>query len=215
MLDQVQNFRDLANEEFDTRTLSAECRRSGGGERKYEDFLIVDVDSHHYETEAFKEIAEYIDDPVLRHESKLPGHVARRHRVGERLLPGDRRPHHALSAAPEREGAGNAAPRHHADGALDGCAWASTSRSCSRRRCSTSSNCPRIEVEVALARAYNRWLCDKHPGAGAAHQVDALPAVPRSGGLLQDGRGVRRPQGRHRLHGHVDALQARTTTTPT
>ena len=31
-----------------------------------EDYLIVDVDSHHYELESFHEILEYMDDPVLR-----------------------------------------------------------------------------------------------------------------------------------------------------
>ena len=48
----------------------------------------------------------------------------------------------------------------------------------------------------------------QHPRQGSAHQVDALSAVQRSRGDLQDGRGVRRPQGRHRLHGDVDALPA-------
>ncbi len=69
------------------------------------------------------------------------------------------------------------------------------------------ATCPRVEVEVALAQAYNRWLCDKILGGRAALQVDALSAVQRSGGLLQDRRGIRRPQGRHRLHGDGDALQ--------
>ena len=67
-----QDFRDLASEEFDTRTLLRNAAEQAIV-RKYEDFLIVDTDSHHYETEAFKEIAEYIDDPVLRHEAKYQG----------------------------------------------------------------------------------------------------------------------------------------------
>ena len=67
-----QDFRDLASEEFDTRTLLRNAAEQSIV-RKYEDFLIVDTDSHHYETEAFKEIAEYIEDPVLRHEAKYQG----------------------------------------------------------------------------------------------------------------------------------------------
>jgi predicted TIM-barrel fold metal-dependent hydrolase len=41
--------------------------------RRYEDFLIVDVDSHHYENEAWPEIVEYITDPVLRHDAGHQG----------------------------------------------------------------------------------------------------------------------------------------------
>src|ERR1700750_1900541 len=35
-------------------------------ERNYQDFLIVDVDSHHYENESYKEVFSYIDNPVIR-----------------------------------------------------------------------------------------------------------------------------------------------------
>src|SRR5207302_843132 len=34
--------------------------------RNYQDFLIVDVDSHHYENESYKEVFSYIDNPVIR-----------------------------------------------------------------------------------------------------------------------------------------------------
>src|ERR1700747_536590 len=37
-----------------------------GHERNYQDFLIVDVDSHHYENESYKEVFSYIDNPVIR-----------------------------------------------------------------------------------------------------------------------------------------------------
>ena len=52
--------------EFDTRKLLAHAARQAR-ERNYQDLLIVDVDSHHYETESMREILEYIEDPVLRH----------------------------------------------------------------------------------------------------------------------------------------------------
>src|SRR3984885_15926174 len=35
-------------------------------DRRYEDFMIIDVDSHHYETGSYKEIFQYIEDPVMR-----------------------------------------------------------------------------------------------------------------------------------------------------
>ena len=38
----------------------------GDPKRGYERFPIVDVDSHHYESESMMEILDYLDDPVLR-----------------------------------------------------------------------------------------------------------------------------------------------------
>ena len=58
-------FRDPSVEEFDTRTLLQQAERQAR-QRRYEDFLIVDVDAHHYESESFAQILEYIEDPVLR-----------------------------------------------------------------------------------------------------------------------------------------------------
>src|SRR5882724_2065425 len=37
--------------------------------RNYQDFLIVDVDSHHYENEHYKEVYSYIESPVMKHEA--------------------------------------------------------------------------------------------------------------------------------------------------
>ena len=42
------NFRDLSVEAFDTRTLLAHASQQAL-QRRYEDFLIVDVDGHHWE----------------------------------------------------------------------------------------------------------------------------------------------------------------------
>src|SRR4051812_48845469 len=61
--------RDPSLEEFDTRTLLTNAVRQAD-ERRYDDFMIVDVDAHHYETDSFAEIAEYIEDPVLRAATK-------------------------------------------------------------------------------------------------------------------------------------------------
>src|SRR5260221_12871195 len=45
--------------------------------RNYQDFLIVDVDSHHYENESYKDLFQYIDNPVIRRaaieSTKRPG----------------------------------------------------------------------------------------------------------------------------------------------
>src|SRR5262245_58402808 len=57
--------RDPNQEQFDTRRLLAHAQQQAE-DRKYEDFMIVDVDAHHYETGSYKEIFGYIEDPVLR-----------------------------------------------------------------------------------------------------------------------------------------------------
>ncbi len=57
--------RDPNQDKFDTRGLLAHAAEQAE-DRRYEDFMIVDVDSHHYETGSFKEIFEYIEDPVMR-----------------------------------------------------------------------------------------------------------------------------------------------------
>ena len=72
MNEQIKSVRDLASEEFDTRTLLRNAVDQAI-ERHYEDIFIVDVDSHHYETESFKEITQYMDNPVMRQEALYQG----------------------------------------------------------------------------------------------------------------------------------------------
>src|ERR1700693_5996375 len=47
-------------------TTSLEHATQQAHERHYQDFLIVDVDSHHYENESYKEVFQYIESPVIR-----------------------------------------------------------------------------------------------------------------------------------------------------
>ena len=54
--------------EFDTHTLLAHAAQQSR-ERKYQDYFICDVDSHHYENESFGAVAKYIEDPVLRQQA--------------------------------------------------------------------------------------------------------------------------------------------------
>jgi len=61
----VPNLRDPAIEEFDTRTLLKNAAEQAQ-KRHYEDFLIVDTDAHHYETESFSQIVEYMESPAIR-----------------------------------------------------------------------------------------------------------------------------------------------------
>src|SRR6202790_4096478 len=56
-------------------TTSLEHATQQAHARNYQDFLIVDVDSHHYENESYKEVFQYIDSPVIRREALI--HIER------------------------------------------------------------------------------------------------------------------------------------------
>jgi predicted TIM-barrel fold metal-dependent hydrolase len=156
-------MRDPAAEEFDTSTLLRLAHEQARS-RNYKDFLIVDVDAHHYETEHFAEIAQYIEDPVLRHQaqggnrkgqsasvpSMFPGQVGNQDLSGRinryRRRPEERTP-----------------PGEHRDLSLTR-RWMDA--------IGTDMVClfptpmlylglhPQVDVEVGLARAYNRWLIE-------------------------------------------------------
>ena len=154
-----RDFRDLASDEFDTGTLLRNAAEQAIV-RKYEDFLIVDVDSHHYETEAFPEIADYIEDPVLRHEAKYqgssrPGIITEGgsyQEIGGRVT---RYPGRKLEKVPTTKHRDLTLMERWMDPmGVDMAVMFPTP-------ILNLAVCPRVETQVALARAYNRWLCDK------------------------------------------------------
>ena len=57
--------RDLRFDQFSV-TKHLEHASAQAHQRKYQDFLIVDVDSHHYENESYKDLFGYIENPVIR-----------------------------------------------------------------------------------------------------------------------------------------------------
>jgi predicted TIM-barrel fold metal-dependent hydrolase len=159
----LSDFRRMAVEEFDTTKLLAHAARQAR-ERGYERFPIVDVDSHHYESESLDQILEFMDDPVLQ---QLAMSASRGNAKGVGVLPGGvgyqdmggrvtRYPLRHLEKGEEHE--------HHRDITLT-------------RRWMDAMGVdvavlfptpmlqlglhPQVEVEVALARAYNRWLTEK------------------------------------------------------
>jgi predicted TIM-barrel fold metal-dependent hydrolase len=81
----TSDFKGMAVEEFDTRTLLSHAAQQAR-ERNYEKLFIVDVDSHHYETESLRDIVEYFDSPVLRQQAKAT--IGRRASGGGGLIPG-------------------------------------------------------------------------------------------------------------------------------
>src|SRR4029434_5282896 len=63
-----EEVRNLNYNEF-TDTTSLEHASQQARQRNYQDFLIVDVDSHHYENEHYKEVYGYIESPVIKMEA--------------------------------------------------------------------------------------------------------------------------------------------------
>ncbi len=164
------NLRDHSLEEFDTPTLLAHAAEQAA-KRKYEDFCIVDVDSHHYETESFQQILEYIEDPVMRHQAKVQG-------VREGGITSPRGSYQEMAGRVTRYRG-----RHKektpagvnrdisltkrwmdAFGVDQTCLFPTPMLSLGLT--------PRAEVEVALSRAYNRWLID--------HVISAEPRIKAS-----------------------------------
>ena len=61
----LSNHRRMSVDEFDTRIVLSHAAKQAH-ERGYQNFPIIDVDSHHFESESFAEIVKYIEDPVIR-----------------------------------------------------------------------------------------------------------------------------------------------------
>ncbi len=151
--------RDPSQQPFDTRTLLANAEQQAI-DRCYEDFMIIDVDSHHYETNSYKEIFDYIDDPVMRDQFKyskgqtlhprstggyqeMAGRITRyQHRATEQVPPG----------APHRD-IGLTRKWMDAIGVDVACIFPTPMLGLGLN--------PVVEVEVQYARAYNRWLTEK------------------------------------------------------
>ena len=158
----LSDFRRMEVEEFDTSKLLAHAAQQAT-ERGYKNFPIVDVDSHHYESESIDEILEYMDDPVLQQLARSARQASAKS-VG--MLPagvgyqdmGGRVMRYAVRGMEKTE------PGVHRDIALT-------------RRWMDAIGIdvavmfptpmlqlglhPQVEVEVALARAYNRWLTER------------------------------------------------------
>jgi len=158
----LSDFRRMAVEEFDTSKLLAHAGKQAV-ERGYQNFPIVDVDSHHYELESFNEILEYMEDPVLQQLAMSASQTGMR---GTGMLSGGvgyqdmggRVTRYALRKIEKAQG------DKHRDITLT-------------RRWMDAMGVdvavlfpspmlqlglhPQVEVEVALGRAYNRWLTER------------------------------------------------------
>src|ERR1700716_4405284 len=89
--------RDLRFDQFSV-TKHLEHASEQARKRRYQDFLIVDVDSHHYENESYKDLFGYIENPVIRRaaieSTKRPGRSSMMNsQVGYQDIGGGTHPH--------------------------------------------------------------------------------------------------------------------------
>ena len=73
--------------------------------RKYEDVFIVDVDAHHYESDSYDEILEFIDESDPPQRDPPSGLGPQRRDVARRHLPEHGRPHRPPDRPRRREAA--------------------------------------------------------------------------------------------------------------
>jgi uncharacterized protein len=130
--------------------------------RKYREFVIVDVDSHHYENENYREVFKYIESPVIRRAAlesaerpgrsnllngqvgyqDIGGRITRqRGRAREKTEPGEQRDIVMTKRWMDSMGVDYA------------CLFPTPMLFLGLH--------PQPEIEVALAQGYNRWLCEQ------------------------------------------------------
>ncbi len=150
--------RDPAKQKFDTRRLLANAEQQSI-DRRYEDFMIVDVDAHHYETGSYSEIFDYIDDPVMRDQFKFskgqtlhPRSTGGYQEMAGRITRYAHRATEQAADAPHRD-IGLTRKWMDAMGIDVACVFPTPMLGLGLN--------PIVEVEVQYARAYNRWLTEK------------------------------------------------------
>ena len=161
--------------------------------------MIVDCDAHHYETEHYREIAAFIEDPVIRHRATggfnahkktgnrptmFAGHPGYQEMAGRitryRIATNEKVP-----AAPHRDIDADLQRWMDAMGIDIACMFPTPMLQLGLH--------PQVEVEVRLARAYNRWLV--RDASWRRSRASSRCSICRStirSPRYQDGRGVRR-----------------------
>src|SRR5262252_7686206 len=164
----------------DTREILAHAKRDAR-QRNFQDWLICDIDAHHFETVSWKEIIRFIEDPVVREQAM--------HFMNERV------------GAPPYGLNGDLALRYqsvggrisHQDGQRETVTETDVHRDVTLTRRAMESLAidymvvfptpmlflgmhPQPEMEVWLSRAYNRWLIDKL--LSADDRIKSLVYVP-------------------------------------
>ncbi len=165
----------MSVEEFDTGKLLRNAARQRDL-RGLDDVLVVDVDAHHYETESMAEIVDFIEDPVMRQLARSAQQIAHRGsmfslgRVGYQDM-GGRVTRYPLRRIEKTPGDGRHRDVHLTTRWMDAmgvdyaCVFPTPMLGLAMH--------PQPDVEVTLARAYNRWLVER-----------VLPGSPRMKSML-------------------------------
>lgn len=153
--------RKLSFEEF-TTTQFLQHASTKARDRNYQDFLIVDVDGHNYESESYKEVFRYIENPVIRRaavestkrggRSGLMNSQVGYQDIGGRITRHELRRHEKTPSDTHRD---IVMTKRWMDamGIDYACLFPTPMLFLGLH--------PQVEVEVALCRAYNRWLCEE------------------------------------------------------
>src|ERR1700727_1329448 len=131
--------------------------------RNYQDFLIVDVDAHHYENESYKEVFQYIESPVIRHDvmdsAQRPGRSGMlnssvgNQNLGGRITRSNRRRLQKVPADGRHRDVAMTLEWMDAMGVDYACLFPTPMLFLGLHL--------QPEMEMALCQAYNRWLCDR------------------------------------------------------
>ena len=157
-----QFFRMSVNS-FDTDTVLKNAARQRE-QRHFDDMLIIDVDSHHYESESMREIVKYMEDPVLKQLAQSSTQVSQRGsmfalgRVGYQDV-GGRVTRYPLRKLEETPKDGIHRDVHLSHKWMDAVGVDYTTMFPTPMLGLAMH--PQPEVEVNLARAYNTWLTEE------------------------------------------------------
>lgn len=153
--------RNLAGGEFSTVEQLRHAAEQAVA-RKYREFVIVDVDTHHYENESYREVFKYIESPVIRRAAlesaerpgrsnllngqvgyqDIGGRITRqRGRAREKTEPGEQRDIVMTKRWMDSMGVDYA------------CLFPTPMLFLGLH--------PQPEIETALSHGYNRWLCEE------------------------------------------------------
>ena len=168
------NLRGMNYESFDTTTFLAHASAQARA-HQLDKYFVVDTDAHHYENLSYRDIVNYLEDPILRHRAKSG--MSRRTGggglfgggIGSQDMSGRITRYHLRDF--EKTPAGV-----HRDVTLTQ-RWMDAAGIDIAMLFPTPmlglGTHPLVEVEVQWSRAYNRWLCEQ-----------ILPHDPRIRSLL-------------------------------
>ncbi|AMN44280.1 amidohydrolase family protein [Rhodoplanes sp. Z2-YC6860] len=158
----VNEVRNLRFDQFSSLESLAKATEQAR-KRNYQDFVIVDVDSHHYESESYGQIFKYIESPVLRRQaiessarggrSSMLGGTVGYQDIGGRITRHWLRKHEKVEDTTKHRDITTTLRWMDAMGVDYACLFPTPMLFLGTH--------PQVEIEVAMSRAYNRWLCEE------------------------------------------------------